>query len=444
MSSPLKQNTATIQNLINKINSLPSAGGSVDLPELANEGSASDLLYGKEFIDADGNKVIGTMPNNGAISSTMDGITIKSITIQEGYTSGGTVSLDNTIDNEVEIQEDLIAQITTVLENKAVGGGEQATPVISVNASGLITATAGNKNSTYQLTTQEAKTVTPSTSSQTAVAKGVYTTGAVTVAAMPTATQATPSISVSSSGLITASATQTAGYVSAGTKSGTKQLTTQAAKTITPTKSSQTAVSSGVYTTGAVTVAAIPSEYITTTDATATASEIFSGKTAYAQGSKITGTFTIDNELNTQTGLISQIETALVDKSAGGSSSMNPNDLGTCSIKVSFDATSDIHIACTILVNGVMKPCHVLCEGSDDGGTALDYADKILTNVLCGSPVIIASDESFWDMTFSNLTLFTNTDMDNTGVDSGGVGSGTFVILVAPTSSGSYAEIDLY
>lgn len=77
-----------------------------------------------------------------------------------------------------------------------------------------------------------------------------------------TVTQATPTITVSSSGLITASATQTAGYVNAGTKSATKQLTTQAAKTVTPTTSSQTAVASGVYTTGAITVGAIPSSYI--------------------------------------------------------------------------------------------------------------------------------------------------------------------------------------
>lgn len=69
-----------------------------------------------------------------------------------------------------------------------------------------------------------------------------------------TANQATPTISVSSGGLITASATQGEGYVAAGTKSGTKQLTTQAAKTITPTTTQQTAVASGRYTTGAVTV----------------------------------------------------------------------------------------------------------------------------------------------------------------------------------------------
>lgn len=68
-------------------------------------------------------------------------------------------------------------------------------------------------------------------------------------------TQATPGISVSSSGLITASVTQSGGIVTAGTKSATKQLTTQAAKTVTPGVSSQTAVASGRYTTGAVTVA---------------------------------------------------------------------------------------------------------------------------------------------------------------------------------------------
>ena len=85
---------------------------------------------------------------------------------------------------------------------------------------------------------------------------------ASTVEAVNKVAQATPSVAVNSSGLITASATQSAGYVEAGTKSATKQLTTQAAKTVTPSTSSQTAVASGVYTTGAVTVAAIPSTYV--------------------------------------------------------------------------------------------------------------------------------------------------------------------------------------
>jgi hypothetical protein len=68
-----------------------------------------------------------------------------------------------------------------------------------------------------------------------------------------TATQVTPSISVSSAGLITASATQTAGYVAAGTKSATKQLTVQAAQTITPGTSNKT-IASGRYLTGTQTI----------------------------------------------------------------------------------------------------------------------------------------------------------------------------------------------
>lgn len=42
-----------------------------------------------------------------------------------------------------------------------------------------------------------------------------------------TATQATPSITVGANGLITASATQAAGYVASGTKTATKQLTVE-------------------------------------------------------------------------------------------------------------------------------------------------------------------------------------------------------------------------
>lgn len=71
---------------------------------------------------------------------------------------------------------------------------------------------------------------------------------------IPSVEQATPTITVFSTGQIIAKATQAEGYVSGGTRQKTTQLTTQAAKTVTPTTTNQTAVASGRYTTGAVTV----------------------------------------------------------------------------------------------------------------------------------------------------------------------------------------------
>lgn len=71
---------------------------------------------------------------------------------------------------------------------------------------------------------------------------------------LPEVAQATPTISVSAGGLITASANQAGGIVAAGSQSATDQLPTQAAKTVTPGTAQQTAVPAGVYTTGAVTV----------------------------------------------------------------------------------------------------------------------------------------------------------------------------------------------
>ena len=73
--------------------------------------------------------------------------------------------------------------------------------------------------------------------------------------------QATPSLTLNAAtGVVTAEATQAAGLVAAGTKKATMQLTTQAAKTVTPSAAQQTAVASGKYTTGNVVVAAVPTE----------------------------------------------------------------------------------------------------------------------------------------------------------------------------------------
>ena len=151
----------------------------------------------------------------------------------------------------------------SVVTVEAVPEGSVAEPNITVSSSGVITATSVVKagyvdgtdvTGTANLTTQAGKTITPSTSEQTAVESGRYTTGVVKVAAMPTGSVGNPTISVdSSTGVITATAAVDAGYVDGTDKAGTYNLTTKAAATITPGTSNQT-IAAGTYLTGKQTI----------------------------------------------------------------------------------------------------------------------------------------------------------------------------------------------
>ena len=149
-----------------------------------------------------------------------------------------SISKGENLDDELENQDDLIEDIMAALQGKAAGSGG-SDPVIqslTVTENGTYTAPGGVDG--YSPVVVD-----------------------VPIPDVPEAVdQATPVITVSESGLITAKATQEAGAVAAGTKSATKQLTTKGATTITPGPSEQTAVAAGTFVTGDIKVAPVANE----------------------------------------------------------------------------------------------------------------------------------------------------------------------------------------
>lgn len=124
---------------------------------------ADDVVQGKTIIDANGVTQQGTIPEK-----TSSDVTV----------SGATVSIP--------------AGRYKTAASKSISSGRLSKPSISVNSSGVITATSrvstagylstsSTTSETYNLTTQAGTTITPGTSTKTAVASGRYTTGTVYV-----------------------------------------------------------------------------------------------------------------------------------------------------------------------------------------------------------------------------------------------------------------------
>lgn len=60
--------------------------------------AAADKILSGETAYVAGSKVTGSMPNNGTTEGTIDGLSTTSFKVPAGYTSGGTVSLTNDIE----------------------------------------------------------------------------------------------------------------------------------------------------------------------------------------------------------------------------------------------------------------------------------------------------------------------------------------------------------
>lgn len=76
---------------------------SEDLQDVSGVTATADqVLTGAKYVTTDGTLTTGTMPNNGAGTQTIDGLTSTSVTITKGYYDGsGTVSLTNDIETQL-------------------------------------------------------------------------------------------------------------------------------------------------------------------------------------------------------------------------------------------------------------------------------------------------------------------------------------------------------
>lgn len=240
------------------VNAIPSEFGDTT----GDDAVAANILAGKKAHsndDGDAVAITGTMPNNGAVSKTLDATTNnQSYTVPEGYHNGsGTVNI--------------------VLETKT------ATPTTS---SQNITPTSGKVLSKVTVNAIPSKykdtTNVDATAADVLDGKTIVTGSGEVEGTMPNNGAVSQTLTVS-----TTSYTVPEGYHNG---LGTVSIVTET-KSATPTKSSQTISPSTGKVLSSVTVAAIPAAYQDVTNVDATAGDVLAGKVIVAaDGTEITGT----------------------------------------------------------------------------------------------------------------------------------------------------------
>lgn len=239
-----------------------------ELPELTDPATADDIVESKQAIDSEGNIVIGTIPeyNSGSQLS----LPATSVSVDDGdlYVTGSVPSVWDLLlrgGTQIDMMMSSSASKIGNAETKDVVNGKTFTSSNGVCATGTLdidkVSTQGGVSLpvTWADNTSGDHCGTLTNSLGTATASDIRSGKTATVdsgtitGTVSDVTAATPSITVDSNGLITATATQNSGFVSAGTQTATKQMSVIPTWTITP-QTLPTFIMPGQYVTGKVTV----------------------------------------------------------------------------------------------------------------------------------------------------------------------------------------------
>lgn len=235
--------------------------------------TAGTMLSGTTALKNDGTGITGNIASKSSSDLTVSGATV---TAPAGYyassasksvASGSVTTPSTSITANPTISVDVTGLITA-----SVSGSKSVTPTVSAGyvSSGTAGTVSVSGSNTQQLSTQAGTTITPTESEQTAVASGKYTTGAVKVGAISSTYVGSGITQRDSTDLTASGATVTApaGYYaeaasksvasgSTGTPAATKGTVSSHSVSVTPSVTNTTGyITGGTLTGTAVTVSA--------------------------------------------------------------------------------------------------------------------------------------------------------------------------------------------